>query len=163
MEIINFIKHSCLTTLQLNQMGDTYTCKQRVDSLQKNLFTARPVQPVIHKMIKGANSGNRVAVNIIAIVLTEKKMIEAEKWSGEMNQRYFNLDETLVKLINRSKLKKKKRFGTSQLDKWKYELIALREKGATLEQLQDYLQQKGIRVVLSTISRWLNHHGTICK
>jgi len=81
----------------------------------------------------------------------------------ELNQKYFNLDETLVKLINRSKLKKKKRFGTSQLDKWKYELIALREKGATLEQLQDYLQQKGIRVVLSTISRWLNHHGTICK
>jgi len=80
-----------------------------------------------------------------------------------MNQKYFSLDETLVKLINRSKLKKKKRFGTSQLDKWKYELIALREKGATLEQLQDYLQQKGICVVLSTISRWLNHHGTICK
>jgi len=113
-------------------------------------------------MTKGANSGNRVAVKSIAIVLTEKQMIE-KKRSGEMNQKYFNLDETLVKLINRSKLKKKKRFGTSQLDKWKYELIALREKGATLEQLQDYLQQKGIRVVLSTISRWLNHHGTICK
>ena len=114
-------------------------------------------------MTKGANSGNRVAVKPIAIVLTQKKTIEAEKWSGEMNQKYFNLDETLVKLINRSRLKKKKRFGTSQLDKWKYELIALREKGATLEQLQDYLRQKGIRVVLSTISRWLNHHGTICK
>ena len=80
-----------------------------------------------------------------------------------MNQKYFNLDDTLVKLINQSKLKKKKRFGTSQLDKWKYELIALRSKGATLEQLQDYLQQKGIHVVLSTISRWLNHHGSIRK
>ena len=66
-----------------------------------------------------------------------------------MNQKYFKLDDTLLALIKRSKLKKKKRFGTSQLDKW--------------EQLQDYLQQKGIRVVLSTISRWLNHHGTICK
>jgi len=114
-------------------------------------------------MTKGANSGNRVAVKSIAIVLTEKQMIEQKNGDGEMNKKYFNLDETLVKLINRSKLKKKKRFGTSQLDKWKYELIALREKGATLEQLQDYLQQKGICVVLSTISRWLNHHGTICK
>ena len=80
-----------------------------------------------------------------------------------MNQKYFSLDETLVKLINRSQLKKQKRFGTSQLDKWKYELIGLRNKGATLEQLQDYLKQKGIRVVLSTISRWLNHHGPVRK
>ena len=80
-----------------------------------------------------------------------------------MNQKYFNLDDTLVKLIKRSKLKKKKSFGTSQLDKWKYELIALRNKGATLEQLQDYLQQKGIHVVLSTISRWLSHHAPIRK
>jgi len=29
-------------------------------------------------MTKGANSGNRVAVKPIAIVLTEKQMIEAE-------------------------------------------------------------------------------------
>ena len=47
-----------------------------------------------------------------------------------------------MKLINRSNLKKKKRFGASQLDKWKYELIDLRNKGATLEQLQDYLKKK---------------------
>ena len=80
-----------------------------------------------------------------------------------MKQKYFSLDDTLVALINRSKLKKKKRFGVSQLDKWKYELIGLRNKGATLEQLQDYLNQKGIQVVLSTISRWLNHHAPICK
>jgi hypothetical protein len=33
-------------------------------------------------MIKGANSGNRVAVKSIAIVLTKKKMFEVEKWSG---------------------------------------------------------------------------------
>lgn len=76
-----------------------------------------------------------------------------------MNHKYFSLDDTLMKLINRSKLKKKKRFGVSQLDKCKYELIDLRNKGATLEQLQDYLNQKGIRVVLSTISRWLNNHA----
>ena len=76
-----------------------------------------------------------------------------------MNQKYFSLDDTLMKLINRSKLKKKKRFGVSQLDKCKYELIDLRNKGATLEQLQDYLNQKGIRVVLPTISRWLNNHA----
>jgi len=31
-------------------------------------------------MTKGANSGNRVAVKPIAIVLTEKKKFEAEKW-----------------------------------------------------------------------------------
>ena len=114
-------------------------------------------------MTKGANSGNRVAVKPIAIVLTEKQRLKQKKGGGKMNQKYFSVDETLVNLINRSKLKKKTRIGTSQLDKWKYELIALREKGATLEQLQDYLRQKGIRVVLSTISRWLNHHGTICK
>ncbi len=80
-----------------------------------------------------------------------------------MNQKYFSLDDTLIKLINRSKLKKEKRFGVSQLDKWKYELIALRNKSATMEQLQDYLKQKDIRVVLSTISRWLNHHDPIRK
>lgn len=80
-----------------------------------------------------------------------------------MNQKYFILDETFMKLVNHSKLKKQKRFGESQLDKWKYELISLRNKGATLEQLQDYLNQKGIRVVLSTISRWLNHHAPIRK
>ena len=80
-----------------------------------------------------------------------------------MNQKYFSLDDTLIKLIRNSELKKKKRFGVSRLDKWKYELINLRSNGATLEQLQDYLNQKGIRVVLSTISRWLNHHGSIRK
>jgi hypothetical protein len=32
----------------------------------------------MHQMTKGANSGNRVAVEPNAIVLTEKKMIEAE-------------------------------------------------------------------------------------
>ena len=80
-----------------------------------------------------------------------------------MNQKYFSLDDTLIKLIRNSELKKKKRFGVSRLDKWKYELINLRNNGATLEQLQDYLNQKGIRVVLSTISRWLNHHAPIRK
>ena len=80
-----------------------------------------------------------------------------------MNQKYFSLDDTLIKLIRNSELKKKKRFGVSRLDKWKYELINLRSNGATLEQLQDYLNQKGIRVVLSTISRWLNHHASIRK
>ncbi len=80
-----------------------------------------------------------------------------------MNKKYFSLDDTLMKLIRNSELKKKKRFGVSQLDKWKYELINLRSNGATLEQLQDYLNQKGIQVVLSTISRWLNHHAPIHK
>jgi len=78
-----------------------------------------------------------------------------------VNQKYFSLDDTLIKLIRNSELKKKKRFGVSRLDKWKYELIYLRNNGATLEQLQDFLNQKGIRVVLSTVSRWLNHHGPI--
>ena len=100
----------------------------------------------------------------IAIVLTTNiKSFETVNQSSDVNQKYFSLDDTLMKLINRSKLKKKKRFGVSQLDKCKYELIDLRKKGATLEQLQDYLNQKGIRVVLSTISRWLNNHASIRK
>ncbi len=67
----------------------------------------------------------------------------------------FNLKLTLQKLKAKTILRKKKHYHPSQLDDWHYELINLRQEGATLNELKDFLKDKKTIVVLSTISRWL--------
>jgi len=64
-----------------------------------------------------------------------------------------------VEQINEKlKLRRKKKYATSKLDRFKPELIALRKEGVTLEGLQLWLREKRVRVGVSSISRWLKKH-----
>ncbi len=53
---------------------------------------------------------------------------------------------------------KRKRFYKSRLDNYKFELLKLHEQGASLGDLQFFLTQKRIKVVASTIHRWLKNN-----
>lgn len=59
------------------------------------------------------------------------------------------------RLKTKAQARKKSRYSTSKLDKWKPELLALRAEGLTLEGLQIFLSEKRIPCEISTISRWL--------
>lgn len=59
------------------------------------------------------------------------------------------------RLKAKAQTRKKRRYSTSKLDKWKPELLALRSEGVTLEGLQIFLSEKRIPCEISTISRWL--------
>ena len=51
-------------------------------------------------------------------------------------------------------------FRTSRLDRHTAELLSLRQEGATAAELRRWLRdKKRIRVVLSTVTRWLARHG----
>jgi len=70
--------------------------------------------------------------------------------------KHFNLELILQKLKAKTILRKKKRYHSSQLDDWRYELIELRQEGATFNELKDFLKDNKIIVAISTISRWFN-------
>ena len=57
--------------------------------------------------------------------------------------------------------KKRSRYGTSRLDKYRNEILALRKKVATLAALQMWLRDRRIKVEQSTISRWLKKNAQI--
>jgi hypothetical protein len=59
------------------------------------------------------------------------------------------------RLKAKAQARKKSRYSTSKLDKWKPELLVLRAEGVTLEGLQIFLSEKRIPCEISTISRWL--------
>ena len=65
--------------------------------------------------------------------------------------------ERLRKIVNDKKPKGK--LYKSRLDKYKNPILKLKENGATLEEIQQFLEEKRIKVVLSTISRWLKSRG----
>ena len=60
-----------------------------------------------------------------------------------------------ARLKAKAQARKKSRYSTSKLDKWKTELLLLRAEGVTLEGLQIWLSEKRIPCEISTISRWL--------
>ena len=47
----------------------------------------------------------------------------------------------------------------SRLDKFKFQLLQLKEVGNTIAELQRFLRNKRIKVSHSTISRWLKKNG----
>lgn len=70
--------------------------------------------------------------------------------------KHFNPKAILQKLKAKTMLRKKKRYHPSQLDNWRYELLDLRQKGATFNELKDFLKGNKTNVAISTISRWFN-------
>lgn len=47
----------------------------------------------------------------------------------------------------------------SRLDQYKGELLALRREGCSIAELQRWLRKKRIKVVHSTVARWLEQQG----
>lgn len=64
--------------------------------------------------------------------------------------------ERLAALV---KMRRKKTYESSKLDKFKHDILSLKAEGATLEMLKLWLAEKRIKVDVSTISRWLKKHG----
>ncbi|MGM3159163.1 hypothetical protein ACS25C_00045 (plasmid) [Dickeya undicola] len=71
----------------------------------------------------------------------------------------FDVDQELAALREETRLIRKPRFRASRLDRYHGELIRLHQAGASAAELQRWLRAKRIRVVLSTVTRWLARHG----
>jgi len=71
----------------------------------------------------------------------------------------FDAASELEEIKRKRKVSKRKRYAKSKLDKFKFELLKLKEEGASLRDLQVFLRKNRIKVVPSTISRWLKKHG----
>lgn len=67
----------------------------------------------------------------------------------------FDAAGEAARLRDKAQLRQRKRYTRSKLDKWRPEILALHAEGATLEQIQIWLQEKRLKAALSTISRWL--------
>lgn len=70
----------------------------------------------------------------------------------------FDAKAEAKRLAAITELRKKKRYSRSKLDKYKFEILALRNEAATLQEIQIWLKEKKVSVQISTISRWLKHH-----
>tara|TARA_R110002094_G_scaffold9557_2_gene19032 strand:+ start:5242 stop:5466 length:225 start_codon:yes stop_codon:yes gene_type:complete len=58
-----------------------------------------------------------------------------------------------------TKIIRKNRFYKSKLDKHHDSLIGLQQAGATKAEIQRWLKKKDIKVVWTTVHRWLQKHG----
>ncbi|WP_040572183.1 hypothetical protein [Shewanella benthica] len=54
---------------------------------------------------------------------------------------------------------RKTRYSRSRLDKYREQLLELRQKGASTSQLQRWLHTKKMNTAWSTVSRWLQKNG----
>ncbi|GKW14024.1 MULTISPECIES: hypothetical protein [Pectobacterium] len=71
----------------------------------------------------------------------------------------FNVSQELAALQEETRLIRKPRYRKSRLDRYTGELCQLHQAGASAAELQRWLRAKRIRVVLSTVTRWLDRHG----
>lgn len=74
----------------------------------------------------------------------------------------FNVQYELTVLQNQTKMIRKRSYSArkSQLDKYKFELLELKNAGASTAELQRWLRtNKRKKVAHSTILRWLEKHG----
>lgn len=71
----------------------------------------------------------------------------------------FDPDFEVKKLKEQTSIIRKTRFSQSRLDRYKGELLTLSQSGATCAELQRYLRTKRIKVVHSTVARWLAKNG----
>ncbi len=62
--------------------------------------------------------------------------------------------------LERLRITKKQHNFTSKIDRFSYEILRLRTAGATLEELQLYLQKNRVSVSLAALSRWLKKHAS---
>ena len=68
--------------------------------------------------------------------------------------------KTVASLQAQTRLRRKRTrlSGHSRLNKYKGDLILLKRQGATIAELQRWLREHRIKVVHSTVARWLQKH-----
>lgn len=71
----------------------------------------------------------------------------------------FDAKAEVERLANISKSRRKKLYGQSRLDRYKYEILALKNNGASFTHVQIWLREKRIKVALNTVIRWCQKHG----
>ncbi len=71
----------------------------------------------------------------------------------------FNVQNELETLQKQTQIIRKRRFSKSRLDKFKGELLLLKDSGASTAELQRFLRTKKIKVAWSTVYRWLEKNG----
>ena len=73
--------------------------------------------------------------------------------------RDFNSELEAKKLQEQTSTIRKTRYSRSRLDRYQGELLSLHKAGANCAELQRFLRTKRIKVVHSTVARWLLKHG----
>ncbi len=71
----------------------------------------------------------------------------------------FNPEVELARLKAQTVILRKKLYKRSRLDRYKDELLQLKHQGATTAELQRWLKDKRIKVVWTTVKRWLDNNG----
>ncbi|MEA3291080.1 MAG: hypothetical protein U9Q71_02040 [Pseudomonadota bacterium] len=73
----------------------------------------------------------------------------------------FDPDAEVRRLRAYSAVLRKKSYprSRSRLDRYRAELLQLKERGVKATELQRWLRERRIKVALSTVTRWLNKHG----
>lgn len=74
----------------------------------------------------------------------------------------FDAKTIVMTLREETRLRRKRpyRRNQSRLDRYRVEILALKHHGASAVEIQRWLRQKRVCVVLTTVTRWLEkHHG----
>ena len=71
----------------------------------------------------------------------------------------FDAENECQILKEQTQLIRKKRYRTSRLDRYKGELLQLHQAGSSTAELQRWLRKKRIKVVHSTVARWLENNA----
>lgn len=71
----------------------------------------------------------------------------------------FDAEKEMSELKTLKKNTRKKRYYSSQLDKYTDELIALKKSGARYADLRRWLRTRRVYVEWSTVQRWFSRHG----
>ena len=71
----------------------------------------------------------------------------------------FNANNEYEALKEQTQLIRKRRYKPSRLDRYKGELLQLHQAGNSTAELQRWLRKKRIKVVHSTVSRWLQKNA----
>jgi hypothetical protein len=71
----------------------------------------------------------------------------------------FNVKNELKKLKTQTKDIRVLRYKKSRLELYRGELLSLYKNGASKSELQRWLRTKKIKVVWSTVSRWIDQNG----
>ncbi|PLF09164.1 hypothetical protein [Klebsiella quasipneumoniae] len=73
----------------------------------------------------------------------------------------FDAKTTVMKLRQETRLRRKRpyRRNQSRLDRFRVEILALKHHSASAAEIQRWLRQKRICVVLTTVTRWLEKNN----
>ncbi len=70
----------------------------------------------------------------------------------------FDAAAEAARLRAETRARRRPRYRRSRLDRYKGELLALRDEGCTTAELQRWLLARRVRVQHATVARWLRRH-----